>query len=989
LAVALLGGALPAADPVPVVVPPVPSPAIVAPPLPVVPDSPQPLPVRPPERTVTAYQLPPTPPSVAPAEPLTQPPREAPLEPYLPPLPFEPEVVLPDGARINLPASAKQVIRFTPRYAVPNNAKKEYLDEAKTVQRILYTGGVIVNVVYLNGTGPAATQQEIEFATDNAVIWIKGAKSQQQLGAEINVGAGGNDKSEVEVYMTGNVVIRTLHTDARGGKTVEQVMRAKEIYYDVSRSRAIALCADLALRVTGLPEVVHLRGREVWQLGKNEWKIFETDASSSKRPSDPALRFTSRDSTLVQRKGVRRNVFGIPYRNVVTGEPDLGYERILTSNSVKLRVFDTPIMYFPRTVTDVNEPMGPLAGIGFGNNRIFGTQFYSTWDIYKLLALRHPDGHRWVLYADYLSLRGPAFGTEYDYQGQDMFGFAPNAQTRDPGRPALAQPYTGFFKIYGIWDKGRDILGGDRRDSSNDPMDPPHPYHRYRIQWRNNQDLYEDGLTYVRALAQVEYFTDRNFFEQYYKQEFDFGPNQETFGYLYGASGNAWGSLWYEQNLHRRWITETEWKPRADGALIGQSFLNDRLVYSSRASVGQASLLPASITPAPVAITDRPVNTTRLDWMQRVDAPFDLGPVRLAPYGIVDLSYYSNTISGYNGGIGPRAAAGVPLFDYAPPPSGADLSALPGGGRGRFYGGGGVQASTTFSRLYPQAASELFNVRGLNHKVTYGLNYYNAYSDTPYYMLPQLDRLNDDSTDFSYRLSRPRDQYVVAGPGGYMLSHSPVFDPQQLAIRRLVMNRPDTLDSINVLELNSQQRLQTMRGFPGAEHIVDWLSLDLSMSLFPQSQRDNYGQSWAFGQYRFLWNVGDRTAISSAGWIDPFDFGTRYYNFGINFNRPDGTAFYLGYRHTDPLDSRAMTASISYKLSRKYSVNLIGTYDFGVNTTLSTTASFARTGTDTTILLGFSYNALVNNFGLQFAILPNVAGLSASRYTVRPYGGAR
>ena len=34
------------------------------------------------------------------------------------------------------------------------------------------------------------------------------------------------------------------------------------------------------------------------------------------------------------------------------------------------------------------------------------------------------------------------------------------------------------------------------------------------------------------------------------------------------------------------------------------------------------------------------------------------------------------------------------------------------------------------------------------------------------------------------------------------------------------------------------------------------------------------------------WPSGDRTAITSAGWFDPFDYGTRYYNLGINLMRP-------------------------------------------------------------------------------------------------------
>jgi hypothetical protein len=966
LAVACAAGGFPAraADPVPESRAPVPT--IAVPPLPA--DggdqprrSPSDLPTPPP--AVTVFQRPPgVLPEDAPAPQAPTLPPPSPVNPFLPQPPTEPDVVLPDGSRVTLPAATRQQIRFGPRYATSYNYTITPInqeDKEHETTRVVIVGGVIINVVYLSGTGPAAKPQEVEFATDNAVAWIRRPKG-QKLPADLSGPVVADDKSEYELYLSGNVIIRTLSTDTVGQRTVEQVFRAAEVYYDVNRNRAVALDGDLELKVQGIPESVRIRSKESWQLSRNEWRMFDAETSASRRPAQPALTVTSAESTLVQRNTVRRNVFGIPYRDVRTGEPDVGYERILTSERVRVNIFDVPVFAWPRTRVDVGDPLGPLNGVGFGHDRIFGTQVYTTWDMYQLLALRPPPGHNWLLHADYLSARGPGLGTDYTYFGRDLFGLA------DRG-PAYNQPYSGLIRMYGIYDKlEQDVLGGDR---SPDPL--THPSFRGRAQWRHNQDLYENGDTYVRVLAQAEYLTDRNFLEQYYKIEFDMQPNQETFTYVYGAAGNLGGSILAEGNIARRWVTETEWMPRADGSLIGESFLWDRLNYSARGDAGYARLLTSQFPFPPVVQTDREVETGRFHLNQRLSAPFDLGPVRIDPYGVADLVYYTQDIARYNGGL-TRATAGTPI-----PPTEQGLILDTGGdGRGRVYGGGGVKASVTLSRLYPDADSELFNVRGLYHKLTFGANYFNAYSDTPYWLLPQLDRLSDDTTDYTFRLARPKQTSTISGPAGVALATSPLFDPAQYAIRRLVDDKYDTMDTVQVLQLSADQRLQTKRGFPGSEHIVDWMTLNLSVSLFPDPNRDNYGKSWSFLEYYYMWHIGDRTSISSAGWFDPFEFGTRYFNLGLYFNRPDGTNFYLGYRYTDPIDSRALTGSISYSLTRKYSVNLIATYDFGVNKALSQQVNIARVGTDMTLLFGISYNALVNNFGVQFALVPNLAALA-------------
>lgn len=853
---------------------------------------------------------------MAPVQPV--PPRTA----YQPPrdpggIPYEPDFTLPNGAVVPTPQSKQLRVQYIRRYGTPQTTDAVDLPDGTT--RILFTGGVIVNVASLDGT------QQTEFATDDAVLWVRGAK-----GAQNGFVTGGDGRTEVEIYMSGNVVIRTLNTASP--KPVAQTLRAEQVYYDATLNRAVALRADLEMTVPNLPDSFHLKGDEVRRLDLENWEILTATANASKLPSDPGLRLDAQRFTLSQRKVVRKNVFGIPYRDFQTGNPVEGLEQIVTGRNVVTRVAGVPVFYLPKTRFDATDPLGPLVGLSVSQNRIFGTQFYSTFDVYELLAIRPPSGHTWRLNLDYLSKRGPAGGTDYVY--------------RIPAdRPGEFPIGNGFIKLYGIQDDGFDLLGGPRG-----PEPDPRGL-RGRAEWRHQQEVIE-GLYFQ---GQVAYLSDKNFLEQFYKNEFDIGANQETFAYLAWQRRTFGATALVEQRFNREWVTETSWLPKVSAHAVGQTFLDDLFVYTARADAGYANLRPTEISPFPVLPTDRRTEAGRFDLLQEVSAPLALGPVKVVPYGVLDLTEYTNELTGNE--------------------------------IGRVYGGGGARASVPFSRLYGDATSELLNVRGLYHKVVVGGNYRYMRSNEPYTRFPQFDRLNDDAVDQSYRNIRPIQSLLVSGTDGLALMNSPVFDTQRYAIRRLVENRVDTRNTINVLQGDIRQRLQTKRGYPGLEHTVDFLTLDVSASYFPDARRDNFGHPFSFLEYGAIWNVGDRTSVVSNGWFEPYENGSRYWNAGVYLNRTDRTNVYLGYRQTDPLNSKAVVVSFGYQLSNRYYVTAGTSYDFGIQQALSNSLTLTRTGTDLTVSVGFTYNAFVNNFGFQFLVVPNLGAALGGRFAGAPVGG--
>jgi hypothetical protein len=887
----------------PVTPPPGPSPSPF-PPAPVPPPPPPPPGPGPPG---------PVPDPGPPSFPLPGPRAPGPSSSNLPPSPPGPPAaaVPAPGAPPAAAQGPPRQFRLAPRTG--NSYDSQTVPLPNGEKAIVVTGGIILTV-----RTPGSDVGLVDIEADRVVIWTH--ENFQQLFNGLR-GPQGHTTRDLEVYLAGNVEIRE-----RNGPE-NRTIRADEVYYDVSRSVAVAYRADLEFKQPGLPEPVHVRGDEVFQLSPTQFKMTRAAVFSSRLPSDPGLTIEVAEGTLEEKRVPKKTIFGFQFVDRRTGLPETEQQRLFHGDDVLVKVEDVPIFYLPFIQGDANDPFGPLENGRFSYNRIFGLQVGLTFNVFDLIGVDPIPGTRWKLFTDYLTRRGPALGTEYDYAGNNLFDL--------PGK------YAGVTKAYGIFDTGTDILGGGRGGNE------PHPDFRGRFLQRHYQELPDDFTVQL----QVAVLSDKNFLEQYYKDEFDRDLNQETFLYV-KQQHDSWAWTVLTEPRIRDWVTETEWLPRVDGYLIGQSFF-DLFTYNAHADLAYAQLRPTIVPPPPFSSTDQKVDTGRFDLRQELNLPFTLGFLKVVPYGILELTEYTQDLTGNE--------------------------------RGRVYGAGGVRASFPLTRLYPDVQSDLFNLNGLNHKIVTSLSYFAAKSDTPFTDLPQLDRLNDDATDQALRDIKPKEP-AFNPSNGLFLMNSPLFDPQVYAIRRLVDDRVDTLDTIDEVQLDIRQRLQTKRGYPGLQHVVDFMTLDLSGSYFPHSNRDNFGEPFAFLQYDYTWNIGDRTALVSTGWVDPIDHGARVFTIGSFLNRPDRTSFYLGYREIEPLQSQAVTAAVTYVFSPKYAMTGSTTYDFGTGQSLSNSIVFTRMGSDLQVNVGFTYNAILSTFGVVFEILPNFVTHTQRIPGMTPFG---
>lgn len=799
----------------------------------------------------------------------------------------------------------------------PEGLKLRNFQQANGESVTVSTTGVIITVA------DPADGSLIDIEGDRMALWTRGDFQQMFKGG---TGPQPQTRQQPEFYLSGNVQIRQQFAKE------SRLLLADEVYYDVARNVAIVRPGELIIKQPGLPDPMHLQSPTILQQNAKLFELGKTQVNASKLPYDAELRLTMTKASLEQLDVQRRGLFGLgPARiDPATGQPEVYKEQLFRGQNVVVWIGPVPVFYLPYVQGDARDPLGPLENLAFNYSRVFGFQTFTSWDVYDLLGMVPRPGTRWRLNIDYMTARGPALGTDYRDIGT--------------GFPLLGGKYNFMLRAYGVDDTGRDLLGGNRGEmllvtTPTGPQFIPvtHPELRGRFTPELNVT---EGINGSFLQSKFSAISDRNFMEQFFNQEWNTDQNQET--YIYGGQriGNfAWTAL-TEVNI-RYWLTETEWFPRGDLFLIGQK-LFDLFTFNTWNSAGYAHLKTTSVPEPPITATDQNLWTGRFDTTNELSLPFTLGAFKIVPYGVFDLTDYTTDLDGQN--------------------------------RLRVYGGGGVRGSIPFSRLYPEVQSEFFNLNGIFHKILLSMNYYNAHSNTPYTVLPQLDRMNDDATDQALRDIKPWEPLFNLNNGLFIqnrLATGQVFDPQKLAIRYLVDGRIDTRDTIDVLTLDLRQRWQTKRGLPGAQHIIDWITLDLGAYYFPNPERDNFGQSWSFLTYNFLWHVGDRLSFFSDAWYEPLSHGARTFTAGFSANRPDGVGIGLSYRQLDPLNSKNVIATLQYTFSPKYMITASSGYDFGNNVQINQ-VMVVRTGTDVQIGVGLAYNSIISTVSFMFEIYPNL-----------------
>ena len=801
------------------------------------------------------------------------------------------------------PTGALRRIRVFPRSAVRFNVESFESNNTTPPEQVwIITGGVNLLVDQVDpklGT--------VDMSADRIVIWT-------QMGDEGEfTGEGTVQSSDVpfQVYLEGNIVIRQGTT----------TLRSAQAYYDARSEKALLIKAEVKSQIPNFPPKVRVQAERIRQIAKDTYQAQKAFLTTSQF-GVPGYRLQATDILLEPRDADPWFFWGgekPAELNPETGELEKPQTLWATALHNKFFVEKVPVFYSPYMTFPAEDPNIPLRQISVQNDQIFGQQFYTTWNLYKLFGTEPIGNSKVNLHLDYLTKRGFQGGLSGQYAGTS--------------RPLLSGPFSGEFGAYGIYDTGKDNLGGDRR--ALEPRDKE----RGRLMSRDRQQL-TDSLSLI---TETGLLSDRNYLEQYDEINYDSGKDYENLAYLLQHRDN-WS--WSVMGRYRAndFYTQTQWLPKGDLYGLGEPLFGGRLTWSSHTSAGYAN---QRIATAPTDPTDLYTvlpfegNGEGGVFMTRheVQAPFLLGPFKLSPYAMGEAAYWQEDFSGNS------------------------LS--------RLYGSAGLRGSIEFTRIFREVQSDLFNLNGLAHKMAFDFDYSFSDSSQSLANVPQYNEFDDNAQEqFRRRL-------LVNTFGGALPA---TFEPRFYALRsgtshNVTAPAYELVGSQQALRLGWRHRLQTKVGPLNAQRIKNWMTLDLETTFFPNATRDNFGEDFGLYGARYNWYIGDRTTLTASGYFDTFDAAQQLWSLGLTSQRSTRGSIYAGVYQIDGpgLHSQILTGSYSYQLSEKWVTTLGTAYDLGEKANRGQSLTLSRIGADFIIHMGTVIDPNKGSVGVGFTVEPRFA----------------
>lgn len=761
---------------------------------------------------------------------------------------------------------------------------------------IVARGGVTVLIRDVTAQLPSGELMElgtISLSADRVVGWLP------VLMTDLFNGNADMSQSEGELYLEGDIVFR------QG----ERIIYAQSMYYNINSERGMILDAEAITTIPEYQGIVRLKAEVMEQVSRGNFRAFDAAVTSS-RMGVPRYWLQSERLQLTERERL--------VTDPTTGIVALDRQPHVSSNSNFVYLAGIPVLYWPTFSTSLDRPSFYLTGIKTRNDDNFGTQILLDFDAFQLFGIENaPQGVDWELSLDYLSDRGPAFGSTTQYTLPGLLGI--------PG------PVTGYADSWFIRDRGLDTLGRDRINLV------PEKRNRGRSLVRHRHYLPRD----YEFIAELGWISDRNFLEQYYENEWDREVDHRTAIRLRKYHHSHMFDLTVSGQLND-FFTTTEQLPALDHYLLGGSILGDRMTWSahnrveySRLNVGDLPIDPAEAalySPTPGEVNAKGViASTR----QELALPMQVGPVKIVPNISGEAAHYGEGVDGNS--------------------------------VTRLLGQAGLRTSLSAWSVDPTVQSSLLNVRGLAHKVEWTAEYFYADSDTNLDELPLYDPLDDNAQQ------QFRSRFITQQFGGVLPDR---FDPRTYAFRQgfqqLVASPSDEIaDDLQQFRVGLHQRWQTKRGLPGRERIADLFRFDLDLLIFPKADRDNFGETVGPFVYDTQYNIGDRVTLLSDGYIDLFDDGLRSISAGFRTSRPGKGDIYVGLLSLEgPISSTVLNSTLNYRMNEKWITTASTTYDFGSTGNVGQSLALTRIGESLLLRLGVNVDAGRDNVGFGFAIEP-------------------
>ncbi len=769
------------------------------------------------------------------------------------------------------------------------------------------TGGVnvLIEGIEVDVRGQEISPGVIDLSADRVVIWTQGGDGDALESGSLVVQTA---DSRLQVYMEGNIVIRQN----------QSTITASHAFFDANSDRALLLNAELRAFVPTTGGYFRVRAERMRQLSRDRFHAQNAWATTSPY-GEPGYRLQASD--IFVEPGPSLFIGTDP----LTGQQVMGQSTWITGLNNQFVVGDTPLMYLPKISGPMEDPGIPIRRATLTQDRIFGLQVETVWDLTRLLGDKKQDrllglskqkGLQWDLLADYKSKRGAGIGTHAELMGLNGLG-----------------TWQGNGTLYFQNDKGQDNLGLDRRRLN------PESDNRGEATWQHRQQLPGDALLF----GEIGYLSDRNYLEQYHENRFDTDKDVETVLGIRQDRGAFSGLIWGRADLNGFEAT-TDWLPRADVYSFSKPLLNGLLYWSMHSSAGYADMQRMQNPTDP----GDPYTPLGLPYMtdasgmvamtrHELDAPFRLGPVNFEPFVMGEAAYWEE-------GFTSQAVD-------------------------RYLVNAGIRARLTASRIYPFVRSDVFNLNGLAHKHDTLLEYSLTNSSRGISDIPQYNEIDENSQE------RFRTRYTTQIFPGVIPAE---FNPRNYAIRAgagLWASAPyhELADDFTALRIGFRDRLQTKVGPAHAPRIRDWMVWEYGASYFPRPDRDNFGTDFGLLYNHYRWNISDRTSILTDASLDLFDRAQNVWSVGVLSQRSLRGSVYLGFREVTAeryLDSQTAIGSYSYQMSPKWISTASVAFDTAVGESRGSSLTVSRIGLDWILHFGLGLDFSKDNVGFGISLEP-------------------
>ena len=174
-----------------------------------------------------------------------------------------------------------------------------------------------------------------------------------------------------------------------------------------------------------------------------------------------------------------------------------------------------------------------------------------------------------------------------------------------------------------------------------------------------------------------------------------------------------------------------------------------------------------------------------------------------------------------------------------------------------------------------------------------------------------------------------------------------------------------------LVRLAWNNRWQTKRGPADARRVVDWITFNAGINLYPKN-RHNFGKVPGFIDFDATWQVGDRFAVLSSGLYDVWGTGQKITRLGVQRRRPGLSSCYLGIDRLDgPIDSTYLNFGLTYRTSERWGLGFSNSYDLSEGINAGQRVSISRIGESFVFTLGASRNESKDNWGVSLSVEPN------------------